>query len=186
MNRILLSLVVVALVTVSHARAAQEPKAGQNPMAARTAAHQEALKKLEFLAGTWKGKAWFWTGPDQKHEVDQTEVVQFKQSGVLLHIEGLGRDAKTGAIVHDALAVIAFDDVGQKYKFTSWAGAGRSGESEAKVGPNRLEWGMKNGPWTIRYVIVLSEKGEWYEIGERSTDGATWLKFFEMTLQKTA
>lgn len=186
MNTLLLSLIGVALVTVCHARVSQEPKPGPNPMAARTAAHQEALKKIEFLAGTWKGKAMYWTGPDQKHEVDQTETVQFKQQGVLLYVEGLGRDAKSGAIVHDALAVISFDDVAQKYKFTSWAGAGRSGESEAKVSPNRLEWGMKNGPWTIRYIIVLNEKGEWYEIGERSSDGATWTKFFEMTLQKTA
>jgi hypothetical protein len=26
--------------------------------------------------------------------------------------------------------------------------------------------------------------GEWFEIGERSADGTTWGKFFEMTLKK--
>ena len=184
MKNILMSLVVVALVAVVPAHGAQDPKAGPNPMAARTAAHQEALKKVEFLAGTWKGKAWFWMGPDQKHEVDQTETVQFRQQGVLLLVEGLGRDAKSGSIVHDALAVISYDDANQKYAFTSWAGAGRSGAFEAKVGPNRLEWGMKSGPATVRYTIVLNDKGEWFETGERSMDGATWTKFFEMTLQK--
>lgn len=181
-----MTLIAVAIAAVVPTYAAQEPRAAANPMEGRTAAHQDALRKLEFLAGTWKGKAWFWMGPDQKHEVDQTETVQFKQQGVLLLIEGLGKDAKTGSIVHDALAVISFDDASQKYAFTSWAGAGRSGAFEAKVGSNRLEWGMKNAGGTIRYTIVLNEKGEWYEIGERSTDGANWTKFFEMILQKVA
>ena len=49
MKNILMSLVVVALVAVGPARAAQEPRPAQNPMAARTAMHQEAMKKLEFL-----------------------------------------------------------------------------------------------------------------------------------------
>lgn len=186
MRNTIITLMAVALVAVVPAHAAQGARAAANPMAARTAAHQEALRKLDFLAGTWKGKAWFLTGPDQKHEVDQTETVQFKQQGVLLLIEGLGRDAKTGSIVHDALAVVSFDDASQKYSFTSWAGAGRSGAFEAKVGSNRLEWGMKNAGGSIRYTIVLNDKGEWFELGERSTDGVNWTKFFEMTLQKVA
>ncbi len=184
MKNALLSLVVLALVAIVPVRAAEQPGMSQNPMAARTAVHQEAMKKLEFLAGTWKGKAWFQMGPDQKHEVDQTEVVQFRQEGVIVLIEGLGKDAKSGSIVHDALAVVSYDDSNQKYTFTSWAGAGRSGEFEAKVGPNRLEWFMKNAGGTIRYTIVLNEKGEWFEIGERSIDGVAWTKFFEMTLKK--
>lgn len=179
-----MSFVIVALVAVAPAFAAQESKAGQNPMAARTALHQDAMKKLDFLVGTWKGKAWYWMGPDQKHEVDQTETVEFRQQGVLMHVEGLGLDAKTGAIVHDALAVISFDDVNRKYTFTSWAGAGRSGVSEAVIGENKLVWGMKHGPASVRYTIVLNDRGEWYEIGERSMDGATWTRFFEMTLKK--
>lgn len=43
---------------------------------------------------------------------------------------------------------------------------------------------MTNAGGTIRYTIVLNDKGEWFEIGERSTDGVAWTKFFEMTLQK--
>jgi hypothetical protein len=184
MKNILMSFVVVALVAVVPASAAQEPKAAQNPMAARTAMHQEAMKKLEFLAGTWKGKATYWMGPDQKHEVEQTEIVQFRQQGTLLHVEGLGKDMRSGSIVHEALGVVTYDEATRKYVFMSWAGAGRSGTFEATVGPNRLEWSMKNAGGNFRYTAVLNDKGEWFEIGERSTDGATWTKFIEMTLQK--
>ena len=184
MKNALLSLVVLALLAIVPVRAAEQPGMNQNPMAARTAVHQEAMKKLEFLAGTWKGKAWYSMGPNRKHEVEQTETVQIKQQGVVLLVEGLGRDASSGAIVHDAMGVLSYDDVSKTYRLTSWAGAGRSGVFDASVGSNRLEWGMKNESGTIRYTLVINEKGEWFEIGERSSDGATWIKFCEMTLQK--
>lgn len=186
MKNVLMSLAVVALVSALPVRASQEPKSAQNQMAARTAAHQEALKKIEFLVGTWKGKALYWTGPDQKHEVEQTETVQFKQQGLLIQVEGAGRDAKTGILVHDALGIISFDDTKNTYRLVSWAGAGRTGEFEVSVGPNRLEWGMKNAGFMVRYITVLNEQGEWFETGERSADGVTWTKFVEMTLRKVS
>lgn len=37
---------------------------------------------------------------------------------------------------------------------------------------------------TIRYTMDLTDAGEWHEIGERSSDGTKWEKFFEMTLRK--
>jgi hypothetical protein len=43
---------------------------------------------------------------------------------------------------------------------------------------------MENPGMRIRYTIRLDDKGRWFEIGERSTDGATWTKFFEMTLAR--
>ena len=36
----------------------------------------------------------------------------------------------------------------------------------------------------VRFTITLTQAGEWWEIGEFSRDGATWAKFFEMTLKK--
>lgn len=179
-----MSLVVAALVAVAPVQAAENPGAAQSHGPADASAHQEAMKKVAFLTGTWKGKAWFSMGPGQRKEVEQTEIVQFRQQGVIALVEGLGRDAATGAIVHDALGVLSYDDVAKTYRLTSWSGAGRSGVFEAKVGTNRLEWGMNNQGMTIRYTVVLNEKGEWFEIGERSMDGATWIKFVEMTLQK--
>jgi hypothetical protein len=37
---------------------------------------------------------------------------------------------------------------------------------------------------SVRYTIRLDENGRWFEIGETSSDGSEWRKFFEMTLTR--
>jgi hypothetical protein len=37
---------------------------------------------------------------------------------------------------------------------------------------------------SIHYSITIDDQGVWNEVGESSTDGATWRKFFEMTLRR--
>ena len=44
--------------------------------------------------------------------------------------------------------------------------------------------GIPDGVEPVRPFDIQRYKGEWFEIGERSSDGATWIKFCEMTLQK--
>ncbi len=34
------------------------------------------------------------------------------------------------------------------------------------------------------YTVTIDDQGRWTEIGETSTDGEIWRKFFEMTLQR--
>lgn len=150
----------------------------------------DEMKKLDFLVGEWKGEAWFQMGPNAKREYAiQTERVTPKAGGMALLVEGLGRakkeDGTAGDVVHDAVALLRWDDGAKKYRFSTAVAGRGTGEPTVEVtGPNHLVWTLELPHGKTRYTISLTEKGEWFEIGEFSRDGEKWSKFFEMTLQK--
>ncbi len=139
-----------------------------------------------FLVGTWKGSGWMEMGP-QRRTFDSTETVRMKFGGKAMVVEGL-HTAKdpAGTVVHDAMAFIMTDPATKQLRFSSYLADGRRAEAEARmIDAGTFEWMLKNTPGgTIRYTIKLDDKGQWLEIGEMSRDGATWRKFFEMTLRK--
>jgi hypothetical protein len=147
------------------------------------AAHQAAMQKLAFMVGEWTGSGSIAMGPGPRQAFAQSEHIQFKHDGTLLLIEGQGKSPETGAIVHDALAVVTFDAASGKYKFRSFAAVGRFADTEATVSGNVMTWSLNAGPQKIRYTITV-DNGAWHEVGERSADGATWIPFFEMTLKR--
>jgi hypothetical protein len=56
---------------------------------------------------------------------------------------------------------------------------------EPKLIDGGLEWGFRSAERgvTVRFTIQFDEK-RWHEVGEVSTDGKTWNKFLEMTLER--
>lgn len=150
----------------------------------------DEMKKLDFLVGEWKGEAWWQMGPQAKREYAlQHEKVTARAGGNALLVEGVGRskkeDGTAGDIVHDALALLRWDDVAKKYRFsTAVAGRGTAEPSFEVTAPNTAVWTMDLPQGKMRYTISLTEKGEWFETGEYSPDGQKWSKFFEMTLKK--
>ena len=70
MKRINLLLWVVALSV---------PLSAQNP----TSAQLDAMKKLDFLVGQWKGEGWISFGPGQRRTFTQTETIEPKLGGLL-------------------------------------------------------------------------------------------------------
>jgi hypothetical protein len=153
------------------------------------AVQQEAMKKLSFLTGEWKGESWTEFVPRQRHTSTGTETVQSKLGGLLLVIEGVHRrkgDGKEpGKVVHGAFGVVSYDEKAKRYRFQAYTNRGNYTEAEAKVGDKKLEWGFRIPQFgDVRYTIALNEKGQWFEIGEVSTDGKQWRKFFEMTLAR--
>jgi hypothetical protein len=153
------------------------------------AAQQEAMKKLGFLAGRWKGESWMESAPGQRSASVGTETVESKLDGLLLVIEGVHRrkvgDKEAGDIVHQAFAVVSFDEKAKRYRFQAHTDRGNYTETEAKVADGRLEWGFRlTQAGEVRYTITVTEPGHWTEIGEISSDGKQWRKFFEMTLER--
>ena len=153
------------------------------------AAQREAMKKLDFLAGQWKGEGWMEFAPGQRRTFKGTEVVQSKLDGLLLAVEGLHRgrvgDKGEEAVVHNAFALVSYDDKAKRYRFQAFTSRGNYEDAEAKVSEGQLVWGMKVPQFgDVRYTIKLDDKGRWFEIGEVSRDGKTWQQFFEMTLQR--
>ena len=160
------------------------PAASQPPSdpAPRIAAQREAMARLSFLDGIWRGPAWSATR-EGRVELVQTERVGAFLDGAVRLIEGRGYNSD-GGVAFNALGIISFDPDRRTYSLTSWA-EGRSGVFPLRVTDDGFVWEIAAGPGvTIRYTATVSD-GAWREIGERVlADGQPPLKFFEMTLRR--
>lgn len=151
---------------------------------------RDALAKLAWIEGEWRGDAWMITGPNQRRTADQSEKVFRAAGGTVLVIQGIGKatnaGAETGMIVHDALAVIYWDAQRNAYIVRAFVSTGQTLETTAEVGDRRIVWGFEHPQAGLtRYTVSLTPSGEWREVGESSRDrGATWVQFMEMTLRK--
>ena len=153
------------------------------------AGQRDAMKKLDFLIGQWKGEGWMEFAPGQRRTFKGTEVVQRKLDGLLVAIDGVHRgrigDKGEEVVVHSAFAMVSYDDKANRYRFQAFTGRGSYEDTEAKVSDGQLVWGMKVPQFgDVRYTTKLDEKGRWFEVGEVSQDGKAWRKFFEMTLER--
>lgn len=172
-------------VSIFFLLAATASSSAQQPV---PAAQRDAMKKLDFLLGEWKGDGWMEFVPGQKRNFKGTEIVQSKLDGLLLVVEGLHRGQvgdKEDVVVHNAFGLVSYDDNAKRYRFQAFTSRGNCEDTEAKVSEGQLAWAMKVPRFgEMRYVIKLDDKGRWFEIGEVSQDGKEWRKFFEMTLAR--
>ena len=156
------------------------------PLAAQMPSIQdqrEAMKKLDFMVGQWKGEGWHERPPGPRVTFTQTENVQKKVDGLALLVEGKGT-ATVGTF--EAMGVISYDDQARRYRFVTNTSEGRGGSFELKPTERGWEWGfaIPQGGGHVRYTMKITDDGKWYEIGEYSQDEKTWRKFHEMTLQR--
>lgn len=148
----------------------------------------EKMKALNFLTGEWQGEGWISFGPNQTHQFNETEKIQYKLDGSILMIEGRGIDKNSSPelqkIIHNAFAIINYDSPNNKYLMRAYKANGQFVDADVEVGENSLVWGFEISQGKVRYTIKINEKGQWHEIGEFSRDGENWFKNFEMTLNK--
>ena len=151
----------------------------------------EEMKKMQWLSGNWEGEGWMMFGPEEKHTFFQTETVTSKLNGLLLAIDGLGMlgtsDKGESKIIHNAFAVLSYDSGNQRFVMRAHKADGAFTEADAKVDENGdFIWGF-NHPYAgeMKFTIRQNDKGQWYEMGEISSDnGNTWFQNFEMLLNK--
>jgi hypothetical protein len=141
-----------------------------------------AMKKLEFMTGKWSGDATVARGPGQPLQIRQTEDVQYKLDGLILLIEGTGRNAD-GKVVFNALAVVSYDEAGGVYRMRSYSG-GRQLDTELKLNGQGFEWGFEAGPAKINNVMRLSENGEWIEVQTVTVGSSPPRNTVEMTVRR--
>ena len=150
-----------------------------------------AMKKLDFLIGSWKGKGWI-IGQNGRQTFTVKESLKRKLNGQIVVVDGLGKsvDKKTGKerIVHQAYGVFSYDANVDKIKFRWYkAETGEEDETTIDVSNNKLVWGfdIPQSGVKVKFTEIINEKGNWLEIGEVTRDGGkTWFKFFEMELEK--
>src|SRR5215510_11249893 len=75
-----------------------------------------AMKKLGFLVGKWSGEARISRGPGDPLELVQTEEVHYKLDGLILIIEGVGRNKADGKLALQALGFLSYDDEAGVYR----------------------------------------------------------------------
>lgn len=163
------------------------------PMAALAQGHGAAvspeMQKLDFMVGEWQGEGFMEFGPGERRSSKVKEVIQRKAGGHVLMIEGLGKAGIPGKneerVVHDAFAMMWYDNESKQFRMQAFTAAGGPVNPSITVGDKTLVWGFRNPQaGEIRFTIKLDEAGRWNEVGEMSRDGATWRKFFEMTLRR--
>lgn len=166
---------LLLLISVTAAAVAQ-------PAGPNLAGQREAMKKLEFLVGKWSGDATVTRGPGGPIQIRQTEEIQYKLGGLVMLIEGTGRDA-AGKVVFQALATVSYDDESKTYRFRAY-NDGRYLDTELKVDAKGFAWGYDAGPAKVSNTMRLTRKGEWSEVTEFSFQGAPPRRSVEMLLQK--
>jgi hypothetical protein len=164
---------VCTLVFVSALAAQQQ----QPDLAAQT----RAMSKLGFLVGHWSGTAVIVRGPGEPLRLTQTEDVQFKVGGLVLLLEGTGRNSD-GQTVFRALATIAYDDGTNKYRFRAY-NDGRCLDTDLVVTDNGFTWGFTSGPATVNNTMKLTG-GEWIETTEATMGSSPPRRTVEMKLRK--
>ena len=147
-----------------------------------------AMQKLNWLIGEWAGTSEVNMG-GKKSSVFVKETVRPNLDSTIFIINGQGtqKDSVTNTqrIVHDAFAVVSYDEKQNKFRWNAWRiPGGTYGELEIKLGNNSFEWMTQVKGGQTRYKATLNEKGQWIEIGEFSRDGVKWFKYITMVLDR--
>lgn len=145
------------------------------------------MKKLAWMVGEWRGTGSMQMGPGPAMTSQVHERIESKLDGLAMHVEGIGvaKDASGKETkVHHALATISWSPECKCYRFPAHTMHGSFVNAEMRIVDNTLVWGFKTGPVEMRYTIRQNEKGQWHEVGDRSMDGKTWQRFFEMNLDR--
>lgn len=189
---------ILALMTLAALVLATTAARAQAPSPERAAAQMAAIDKISWLAGEWEGTATFDRGPQGKSETISWERVTRVAGGTALMV--LGRhfrrnaDGSRGESVHDAAALITFDDATGKYRFQSQLSNGQHGAFSAEMQGAVFVWSIDTPHGVIRYRISRDEAGRWSERGEMCPAAvgpqagkpeAPCRDFFAMTLAKT-
>src|SRR5436190_8121582 len=114
--RLTTSALAFALVIVPPAIAQQ---ARPDP-ATLIAAQKEALARLSFMDGVWRGPAWTILPSGEKHTITQTERIGPFLDGSVKVIEGRGYEPD-GKVTFNAFATISFNPATRAYTFHSYA-----------------------------------------------------------------
>jgi hypothetical protein len=139
------------------------------------------MKKLSFLVGKWSGEARILRGTGEPLELVQTEEAQYKLDGLVLMIEGIGRNKADQKVALQALGIVSYDDEAGTYHMRAY-NDGRYLETELKLADNGkgITWGFVSGEIKTSSVLRIDEKGKWTESTEITIGSQPPRKFIEL------
>lgn len=144
----------------------------------------DAIRKLGFLEGVWKGKGWIGSS-DKKQHFNETETVKIKTGETLLQIDVYGTSIDSDSIaINNGLAIVSYDLPGKKYKMIFFQADGSFTEGEVSLpNENTAEINFHRSSGYTRFIIEVKNL-QWFEKAFSSSDGKSWNQFFEMNLTK--
>ncbi|HEX8492177.1 MAG TPA: hypothetical protein VF658_04995 [Pyrinomonadaceae bacterium] len=145
------------------------------------AAQREAMRRLAFMDGVWRGPAWTMLPSGEKHHITQTERIGPFLDGSVKVIEGRGYDPD-GKVTFNAFGTISYNPATRVYTMHSYA-QGNVGDFVLTPTIDGYVWEIPAGPMTIRYTAAIKD-GAWREVGDRITPGKEPVRFFEMNLKR--
>lgn len=159
---------------------AQEPI--KQPDLARQRA---AMRRLEFLVGSWSGEAHVQRGAGQPVSLKQTEDVEYKLDGLLLVIEGTGRAQTDQQPSLQALGIISYDDASDAYRIRAW-NDGRFLESDVQLleDGKSLRWGFGVGEIRSSSLLQIDNDGRWTETAELTIGSQAPRKLMDLTVRR--
>lgn len=172
-------LLAALLVSFAIPAAAQAP---QRPDPARVmAAQREAMARLGFLDGLWRGTAR--VGPPGGHGRDlvQTERVGPSLGGTIRVIEGRGYDAD-GRVLFQSFGIVSFDPATGRFALRAHAD-GQVADFPFEVEADGYSWEVPAGPGRIRYRARV-EADRWRQTGELHLPDRAPARLFEMDLRR--
>ena len=136
----------------------------QSPAFPDIQSQRSAMSALSFLVGTWFGEARIFRESGDPLELIQTEDVQYKLGGLVLIIEGIGRNKADGKLVLQALAIISYDDEAHRYRMRAY-NDGRYLETDLELVQEHkgVSWGFVGGGTKTSSVLRIDENGKWTE-----------------------
>ncbi len=152
-----------------------------------SSAARAKMKKLNLMAGRWKGEASVSQRGGAPLKINQEEKIEWQLDSLVLTIEGTGRNQSDPTKVSfHAFAVINFNTTTQAYNMKSFLMDGKQTDAFfTEVGENKFDWGFDVPGGKVVYHITLDPANKkWNEKGEFSRDGIQWYPTFEMNLTK--
>lgn len=150
--------------------------------AASSPERAEAMKKLAFMNGVWRGPASGMSPEGNRFEVTQTERIGPMLDGDVIVIEGRGYQPD-GAVGFNAFAIVSWDQRANKYEFRSYA-HGHAGTFEMKLTDTGFVWEVPAGPDAVMRYTATVQENHWHEVGEYVSAGTEPRPMFEMHLER--
>lgn len=175
------TLALLLLLTMALGLALTASGQGRSDPATLLAAQREAMSRLSFMDGVWRGPAWTILPNGEKHTITQTERIGPFLDGSVKVIEGRGYDAE-GKVTFNAFGTISYNPATRAFTLHSYA-QGNVGDFVLTSTPEGYVWEIPAGPMTIRYTAVI-KNGTWREVGDRIAPGKEPVRFFEMNLKR--
>ena len=148
-------------------------------------AQRAAMNKLSFLTGRWSGEAHIFQGAGDPLELIQAEEAQYKLGGLVLMVEGVGRNKADGKAALQALAVLSYDDDAHMYHMRAY-NDGRYLETQFQLtGDGKgMTWGFSLGEIKTNSILRIDEKGDWTELHQIAIGSQAARKFMELRVRR--